>query len=134
MKTRHNPWNELDRAWHRFDHFFSTPIVRVAETQRINVRCGDGGDVTVTADLPGVELKDVCVEINDNVLTIAAELPAPEHRARSHRSERAYGEFNRDVRLPLRAEKTEATLKDGVLTVIVTAAEHVPRQIEVSAT
>jgi len=75
----------------------------------------------VTAELPGIEPKDVQVDLNDNILTIAGE----KRQARDqndkgrHYSERSYGRFERLIPLEreIDADKIEAKFSNGVLTV-----------------
>ena len=76
-------------------------------------------NVTVTAELPGLEAKDVEVLVNDAVLTIRGEKKAAtEDRDRGF-SERYYGRFERVIPLPFEVEddKAEAAFDNGVLTV-----------------
>lgn len=77
--------------------------------------------VTVKAELPGVEHKDIAVSVQDGVLTIKGEKQAEkeEKDKRYHRVERSYGAFYRSVRLPAAVEagKVTAAFKDGVVTI-----------------
>ena len=77
--------------------------------------------LTVKAELPGVEQKDIGVSLQDGVLTIKGEKEAEkeEKDKRYHRVERSYGAFFRSISLPaaVEADKVTATFKDGVLTV-----------------
>ncbi|MCU0511361.1 MAG: Hsp20 family protein [Anaerolineae bacterium] len=77
----------------------------------------------VTANLPGVPAEAIEINLDDNVLTISAEVQQ-EHQAEKGRllvQERHYGRFSRSVRFPshVTAEGVEATHKDGLLTLIV---------------
>ncbi len=86
---------------------------------RLEVREGDK-DMRVIAELPGVSEKDIDVSLDDDVLTIRAEKQS-EHTGEkedTHFSERAFGTFQRSMRLPYRVEPSElkATFADGVLT------------------
>jgi HSP20 family protein len=77
--------------------------------------------VTVTAELPGVEQKDINVTIQEGVLTIKGEKQAEkeEKDKRRHRIERSYGAFYRSIVLPAAVDssKATATFKDGVVTI-----------------
>ena len=77
--------------------------------------------VTVKAELPGVEQKDIAVTLEEGVLTIKGEKEAEkeEKDKRYHRVERSYGAFYRSVRLPtpVEAGKVTAAFKDGVVTI-----------------
>lgn len=76
---------------------------------------------TVTAELPGLEQKDVEVNLRDNALTISGE--KREERKETERgrayAERFYGEFRRTIPFAteIDADKVEAAFKNGVLTV-----------------
>jgi HSP20 family protein len=76
------------------------------------------GDVKVTAELPGLEQKDVEVLIDDDVLTIRGEKKAETEDKERGFSERYYGHFERSIRLPFAVEddKAEASFENGVLT------------------
>ncbi len=77
--------------------------------------------VTVTADLPGLEEKDVDVILNDHTLTLKGE--RREERTTKdrnvHRIERTFGSFYRTIPLPdgIDRDRVEATFKRGVLRV-----------------
>ncbi len=75
----------------------------------------------VTAELPGVNEKDIKVSLEDNVLSISGEKKA-EHEERKKdyvMSERSYGSFKRAFTLPdnVDAEKIAAKFEKGVLKV-----------------
>ena len=90
-------------AWPRMD---------LAETDK---------EVTVTAELPGVDPKQIEINVTGNVLTLRGEKKNErEEKTRDyHYVERQYGSFHRSVQLPssVEADKVDATYKDGVLTV-----------------
>jgi HSP20 family protein len=77
--------------------------------------------ITVKAELPGVEQKDIAVSLQEGVLIIKGEKEAEkeEKDKQYHRVERSYGTFYRSVRLPapVEAGKVTATFKDGVVTI-----------------
>ncbi len=92
----------------------ASPRIEVVETDK---------DLCVTAELPGVDPKDVDVTLEDDLLTLRGEKRAgrEESGGSFHVSERTYGSFLRTVRLPFAAEsnRVDATMKDGVLTIVV---------------
>ena len=98
------PWREEQLGW--------APALDVSETDEA---------IQVTAELPGVDPKEVDISLTDDLLTIHGEKKAEkEERKRDyHRIERSYGSFTRTVRLPASVdqEKVEATFKEGVLTI-----------------
>jgi HSP20 family protein len=91
----------------------------------------------LTAELPGVPLKDIQVNVEDNVVTISGNKPAPEETegVRYHRIERPYGAFQRSLALPRNVDPEQVTAKyaDGVLEVRVGKKEEAkPRKIEIT--
>jgi HSP20 family protein len=90
------------------------PAVNVTETET---------EYKVTAELPGIEPKDIELTFNRGSLMISGE-KKQEHEETErgyHRVERSYGRFQRGVQLPeeVDGEKIEADFKNGVLTVTV---------------
>ncbi len=86
------------------------PHVEVAETDK---------DVRISAELPGLDDRDVEVLMGDGVLTIRGEKKSEiEDRERAF-SERYYGRFERRIPLAWDVEddKIDASFRNGVLTV-----------------
>src|ERR1041384_7557698 len=76
-------------------------------------------EIRVTAELPGMEEKDLEVSLLDGALTIKGE-KSEEHEEEKgdvHRAERQYGMFERTIPLPseVDVDKVNATFKKGVL-------------------
>src|SRR5215212_9567294 len=97
-----------------------------------------GAELKVVAELPGVEEKDVSVELVGDVLTIKGEKKTEEERKDEnyHVTERRYGTFSRSLRLPytVEADKVQAAFKNGVLTVTMpkpAELQQQPKRIEV---
>lgn len=89
----------------------------------------------LTAELPGLTAEGVKVTIHQDVLTLSGERKddAPQGYL-AHRRERSPISFSRSFTLPAKvdAEKTTATMKDGVLKLVIAkAVEDKPRQIAV---
>ena len=77
-------------------------------------------EVRVTAELPGLDEKDVSLEIANGVLSISGEKKSESEDKACRFSERYYGRFER--RIPLEdvdEDKVSATFKNGVLTITV---------------
>lgn len=95
--------------------------------------------VQVTAELPGVDQKDVEVTYADGALIIKGEKKAEkeETKAGYHLSERSYGSFFRSMAIDdVDADKIDAKFDKGVLTVTlpkVPAAQAKTKKIEVKA-
>jgi HSP20 family protein len=106
-----------------------TPAVDVRETREA---------LLLRADLPGVEEKDLELSVEGNALTIEGRVTetAPEGRAPAWR-ESAAGDWRRRFVLSLDALDTEnirASLKDGVLEVVIPKADQArKRRISVQA-
>jgi len=94
----------------------------------------DGDSAYVEAELPGLTLDDVEVLVAGSELTINGERKiAGPGDASWHRRERSYGRFSRKLTLPweVDADRVEARLRDGVLTVRLPKAEAVkPRKVK----
>jgi HSP20 family protein len=77
---------------------------------------------TVTADLPGLEEKDIQISLEDGVLTIEGKVESEkdEDRKGLRYAERMRGSFQRALELPGEIDETKvaATYKQGVLTVM----------------
>lgn len=89
---------------------------------------------TIELELPGVRRDDVAIELRDNEVRISGEVKQRERTGTLRRRTRRVGQFEYVVTLPgdIDAEKVDAALHDGVLTVRLpkAAASH-PRQIEI---
>jgi HSP20 family protein len=101
-----------------------TPQIDLAESDK---------DITITAELPGLDEKDFEVTVAGDVLTLTGEKKS-EHEQRngdSYYAERRYGSFSRSVRLPfeVKDESVEAQYDKGVLTVRVPKPADLQRPI-----
>lgn len=96
----------------------------------------DVDNVYVVAELPGVSIDLLDLSITADTLSLKGERkPRDVPESKFHRRERAFGHFNRLVSLPDRvdADKIQASLKDGILRVVLPKAESAkPRQIRIS--
>jgi HSP20 family protein len=93
-------------------------------------------DVVIVAELPGIEEKDVDVQVRDNVLTIKGERKMEKSLKEEsyHRVERTYGSFSRSFTLPtsVNQDKISATYTRGVLEIKMPKAEQAePQQIKI---
>jgi HSP20 family protein len=91
------------------DRRFGWPNIEVSETDK---------DLKVTAELPGLEEKDVEVELVNGMLAIRGEKKTETEDKDRLFSERFYGRFER--RIPVEEideDKVSAAFKNGVLTV-----------------
>lgn len=92
-------------------------------------------EVRVAAELPGLDEKDLKVEVEDNALSISGEKKEDHQEKTRHgiRSERRYGAFHRVIPLPAKGdvEKAHAEFRKGVLTVTVPKTEEPKKHIEI---
>ena len=109
------------------DPKFSFPVDVLAENDSF----------ILSALLPGMKAEDLDIQVTDETVTIQGQIGKDEKEDASYLlNERLYGHFSRSLRLPtaLDSGKTEASMKDGVLTLrIPKAKEAVPHTIKVTA-
>ncbi|MHC4883192.1 MAG: Hsp20/alpha crystallin family protein [Planctomycetota bacterium] len=78
-------------------------------------------DITLCAELAGMDEKDVEITVHDDVLTITGEKKSAREEKEGERflTERSYGSFSRSIALPAEVDqdKIDASFKKGVLTV-----------------
>jgi HSP20 family protein len=104
-----------------------SPAVDIFETEN---------ELLLKADLPGLEMKDIDIQIENGTLTLRGERKYEQTSKDGgfHRVERGYGGFARYFSLPdtVDPEKVKAEYKNGVLTVTLPKKEIAkPRQIKV---
>lgn len=94
------------------------PSLDVAETN---------GAVEVRLDVPGVEPKEIDIQLHGNMLTVGGhrEEEKEEKEKTYHRVERRLGSFSRSITLPcpVKEEAIEAKYRDGVLTITMPKTE-----------
>lgn len=93
-------------------------------------------ELTLLADMPGVPLQNVDIDLNNDQLTIRGTTDMNEDGGRVLLREYAVGDYYRQFRLSnaIDREKIEASMKDGILKVVLHKAEAAkPRKIEVKA-
>jgi HSP20 family protein len=128
-----------------FDEFLRDPFSAGANLMH-GMGFGGGGlktdlaesddEVTVRAEMPGVDPKDVEISVSGHVLTISGEKKqeTEEKQRNYHYVERQFGSFHRTVQLPssVDPDKVDAKFKNGVLTVSVSKRpEAKARRIQV---
>ncbi|MBF0448811.1 MAG: Hsp20/alpha crystallin family protein [Magnetococcales bacterium] len=102
---------------------------------RVDIR-EDENHIIIKADVPGMEQKDISVNVDNGQLTISGERKFNDENSREsyHRIERAYGRFSRSFSLPNTTDtgKISAAYKNGVLEVTLPKLEEAkPRSIQV---
>ena len=77
--------------------------------------------IEVSIELPGMEMKDIEVTVNDDMLTVKGEkkIERQVEKKGYYLSERSYGAIYRTIPLPpgVDGEKAQASFKNGVLTI-----------------
>ena len=113
--------NRMDRLWTRMTE--EEPVLADWSPTSDIVETKD--EITIKAELPGIEEKDIDVEIENGVLTIKGERKAEkkEEEKGYRRIERSYGSFLRTFTMPTtdEADKIKADFTNGVLSV------HLPK-------
>ena len=117
--------DDMDRLFERFEHGWPRWPTSFGRDERLTVPELDVREstnaITVEADLPGVDEKDVTVTLANGVLTIKGEkkLQKEEKGENYHLTERSFGSFERSLRLPdtIDDTKIEAKFDKGVLKV-----------------
>lgn len=125
--SRFNPFDELRNMQRQMDRFgFGLPrvaredieLTNLDEALSVDVYEKDG-NLVVKAALPGVDKKDIDVNVADGILYIRAESKAETEvkEENYYRRESRYGKFSRSFRLPPEIDTTKATAKyeDGML-------------------
>jgi len=146
--------DDIDRAfdrmfkdWPRFgalgmpDFFGGTEFFgkTTALAPRVDVSEDDNA-YEITAEMPGVEEKDVEVSVRDDRLTLRGEKKTEKEEKKKdyHMTERSYGSFERSFRLPgdVDAQNIKADFAKGVLTLTLpktTKAKAKERKIAIKA-
>lgn len=136
------PFTELERMRQQMDRLMETlspdtssarpagvfPLINLTE---------DRDGYHLRAELPGVKADDLEIQVLRKTISLSGKRTFSEEgqEVRYHRREREAGTFSRMIGLPdeIDPEKVKASLKNGILTVVVAKAEAAkPRQITVA--
>lgn len=86
----------------------------------------EGDSIKITAEVPGIDDKNLDVTVTDDLVTIKGEKNDEHSKSKMgdknmQTIERSYGSFQRTVSLPckVQSDKAEASLKNGLLTISV---------------
>ena len=124
---------EIDRLFSEFAQGLGSnagnimPNIEISETDKA---------IEVSAEMPGLERKDVEISIDDDTLTIRGEKKVEENQKDKNvqHSERVYGVFMRVLQLPsgIDPSSVQATMSNGVLKITIPKpAKPEPKKIEV---
>ena len=142
---RYEPWNLLNQLQREVNRLFETSRFGDEETGHMLADWMPAVDIkeeptqfVIHADLPGVDIKDIEITLENGVLTLKGQRAAEkkEETEQYRRVERVRGTFLRRFSLPdaVDAEKVAARCKDGVLEVVVPKREVAqPRRIAIES-
>ena len=117
-----NLHREIDRVFSDFGKGLPTlgEFGKSVQSLKVNIAETDSA-IEVSADIPGVDAKDIDVQLKDGVLTIKGEKKVEKDETQKdyHVVERSYGMFERSFSLPSEVDgtKVDATFDKGVLKV-----------------
>jgi len=143
--TLHREMNRLfDDVFNRFDAGMPSsllgrmPGLSGGGWPSLEVNASDN-ELRVSAELPGMDEKDVEILVDDGVLTIRGEKKSETEDQGRRFSERYYGRFERSIALPYEVEedKANASFQNGVLTVTLpksAKAQEKAKRIAINAT
>ena len=105
-----------------------SPAVDIFETE---------SEIVVKAEVPGMDRKDITLNLENNVLTLRGERRFLKETKEEnyHRIERSYGGFSRAFSIPVTVddEKIRADYQDGVLKIVLPKKEPLrPKQIKIA--
>jgi len=127
------PFRAFDDLWNDFT-ILKFPSI---EFPRIDIK-EDEKEYSITAEVPGYSREEINIEVNNGVLNISSEHKEDKEEKKKdyiykERSERS---FRRAIRIPenIRAEEMNATLNNGLLTLVIPKKElPPPKKIEIKA-
>jgi len=119
-KRRDDFWDDLFQNMSvSGDRFDWSPSVDVTESN---------GSVLVKAELPGLEVEDIDVDVTDGLLILRGDKKTEEEKKdeRVYCRERFHGTFQRAFRLPagVKSDQVDARFKNGVLTITIPKSEE----------
>ena len=116
-RRKRNPFDEMIDAW--LDSVIAVPMVstrypQVNNVDDINIGTWDdaNGHITATFDMPGVEKKDIDLNVDINSVSVNAK-----------NDDREYS-YSQDFTFSLNADEVKATFNNGVLDIKIQKAEE----------
>lgn len=127
--ARRNDFFGIDRF---FEEFFNEPFFNFWGNSAIRADIRETeNEWLIDAELPGVDKKDIQIELNDGYLTISVEHNSETKVENENyvRRERAYGSYKRCFYVDdVKEEDIKATYKDGILSLTVPKAKSFKKQ------
>lgn len=143
LTKRKNESNLVDSFRDEFDHFFDnffsnvpSSLLDTTWSPSIDVEENET-EIKVTAEIPGIEEKNLNVSLNDHFLTISGEKTETNNESKNGQiliSERKFGSFSRSVNIPegIKTDQIKANYKNGTLVVTLPKDEKIkPRKISI---
>jgi len=142
--SRWDPFRDLNVLQERMNRLFDDagrgyrsdePAATTTWSPAVDIYETDN-EIVVKAELPGVDRKDINLNLENNVLTLKGERRFEKETKEEnyHRIERAYGGFSRSFSIPATVdeERIRADYKDGILKIALPKKEQVrPKQIKI---
>ena len=124
-----NMFDEVEQMMHQaFGHSLENGSSRLSYSPPMNVSETES-DFLIMMDIPGLEKKDIDVNLSNGILTVSGERKLSSHGSEKSRilHETIYGTFNRSFELTsdIVADKIKAEFKDGVLSITIPKAKEV---------
>jgi HSP20 family protein len=143
--VRWNPSGEMTAMQNRINRMLNTPYWRAdrMDDDTAMGRWNPAVDLyekddhfVIKAELPGVDKKDISIDLKDRVLTLSGERLFENEVTEEnyYRRERSYGKFQRAFTLPadVDSDKIKAEFKDGLLQIEVPKPEQQkPKQVTI---
>jgi len=142
--VRWNPWREMTTLQSRINRLFDEPFFRTDREDHevmgmwypVVDMFEENDSFVIKAELPGMDKKDISVDVKDRVLTLKGERKYENEvkEENYYRRERSYGKFQRAFTLPADIDPNEikADYKDGLLKIEVPKPEdHKPKEITI---
>ena len=139
------PWREMATMRNRVGRLFEDPFfltgwfddgLALTDWNPVADIYDNEDTIVIKAELPGIDKKDISIDLKDGVLTLEGERSYDNEvkEENYHRKERAYGKFHRSFRLPenVDVDKIKADYKDGILKIDIPKPEEVkPKKVTV---
>ena len=143
--VRWNPLGEMTAMQNRINRMFNDPhwLASQMDDDTGMGRWNPAVDLyekddhfVIKAELPGVDKKDIAIDLKDRVLTLSGERSFENEvkEENYYRRERSYGKFQRAFTLPadVDSDKIKAEFKDGLLQIEVPKPEEQkPKQVTI---
>ena len=143
--TRWDPFRDLSILQERMNRVFEDAAVRgwkndepsatTSWSPAVDIYETDS-EIMVQAELPGVDRKDIALQLENNVLTLKGDrrFEKETNQENYHRIERSYGGFSRAFTIPtiVDEDKIRADYKDGILKIALPKKDQVKaKQIKI---